>query len=134
MSTPYRPEYLAGAFCASYDYSEVELKELVDARLQDAGHVVLLGRRRPQIGAGGLAAPDLLDTVAQIGDGTYRHLLLPVFLVTTRNGDDVQQVIISGVDGRISARPPLSWWKLGTVAGAAAALTALYPRIADWLG
>jgi hypothetical protein len=101
--------------------------------MQDAGKAAQIGRRRPQLGAG-VSMPDLTGTVSHIDDGTYRHLLLPVYLVTTRRGEDVQQVVVSGIDGRISALTPLSWLKVGTLTGVAVALTALYPRIADFFG
>ena len=77
-TAPYRPEYLAGAFCASYDLSLAEISTLVDDRLQDAGKVAQL-RLKSQRNLG-IARPETVDAVAYVDDGTYRHLLLPVFL------------------------------------------------------
>lgn len=117
---PYRPEYLAGAFCESYDRSMAEIRELVREALRTRGWELAefaLDQKqedsRTQLGP-------LMRISCETSEEGYRHILLPVFLVTTRLGDAVSQVVVSGIDGSVRARAPLSWFKVGAAAIVAA--------------
>ncbi len=117
-AVPYRPEYLAGAFCESYDNSLPTIRSLVRGVLRSRGEeMVLRVLQGPDRVEREKVAPALLRTTSRSSDETYRHVLVPVFLVTSREGDTVRQVVVSGIDATIRTQPPLSWLKVG-VAGA----------------
>lgn len=112
LLVPYRPEYLAGSFCESYDYDLATIRELVRdglrARGAEMANVALRAER-----TWGNDPPTLLSWTCRSSNESYRHLLIPMYLVTTRLGDRVTQVPVSGIDGSIHAQTPVSAWKLG---------------------
>lgn len=111
---PYRPEYLAGMYCESYDKSLPAIRALVRAALRSRGEeMVLRVLQGPDREEKEKVPPALLRVTTRSANETYRHVLVPVFLVTSRDGDVVRQVVVSGVDGTIRFRPPLSWVKVG---------------------
>jgi hypothetical protein len=64
----------------------------------------------------------------------YRHVLVAVFLVTTRLRESVRQVVVSGIDGTIRAHQPVSAWKVGLWAGSLGAFALAWPWLKDTLG
>lgn len=79
------------------------------------------------------STPVVVDTICKSSEETFLHVLLPVFLVTTRLGDKVDQLIVSGIDGSIRRRQPVSAWKVGFAALAVGAFAAAWPWLNDWL-
>jgi hypothetical protein len=111
---PYRPEYLAGAFCESYDRSLAEIREMVRDSMRERGWELakFAVDQEQKESESRIDFGPLIKISCESSEEGYRHVLLPVFLVTTRLGDEVRQVVVSGIDGSIGARVPLSWVKL----------------------
>lgn len=61
-----------------------------------------------------------LQISPQYSGRTFKHLLVPVWLLTYRHGAKHYQVIANGSTGRIAGQYPLSWWKVTLVVLAAA--------------
>lgn len=43
---------------------------------------------------------------------TFKHVLVPIWLLTYNYGAKVFQVIVNGYTGRIAGKYPISWWKV----------------------
>jgi hypothetical protein len=43
---------------------------------------------------------------------TFKHILVPIWLLTYNFGAKSYQVLVNGCTGRIAGRYPLSWWKV----------------------
>lgn len=108
-----RPEYMAGAFCESYDRPLVEIRHVVRDALRTRGWELAEFALRQEADDARIDLGPLVKITCESSEEAYRHILLPVFLVTTRLGDKVSQVVVSGIDGATQARPPISWLKVG---------------------
>jgi len=111
---PYQPEYLAGHLAKTYD---VQLDEGFK-RARNRMEQILEHEARKDIG--GQARIDDLRT--RWDALTYKHVLLPVFLLSIRHSGSVYRLIVNGVTGKVSGQRP---WSPLKVTLAAAALLAL---------
>jgi hypothetical protein len=128
---PYRPEYLAGAFCESYDRDLSTIRTSVRTALRARGEelAVLALRERKR----GKSAPTPQAMTVRSRDETYRHLLVPIFLVTTRRGEKVRQVIVNGVDGAVREDTWATVRKVGLIV-ATIGWAAFKARAWEWFG
>ena len=102
---PYDPGYIRGWVVERY---QVDLgraantsREMMDAELR-----ALCGREVPG------DTYRNLQVQAQYSNRTFKHVLLPVWLLTYTFGKKVFQVLINGYTGAIAGRRPYSWIKI----------------------
>jgi hypothetical protein len=62
---------------------------------------------------------------------TFKHILVPVWLLTYNYGAKAFQVVANGYTGVIAGRYPYSWWKILFVVLAALAVIAVVIAVAD---
>ncbi|MCA9115099.1 MAG: hypothetical protein KDA79_08430 [Planctomycetaceae bacterium] len=102
---PFSPEMLAGYFARTY---EIELDagfEMARRRIEEALRADVCRR----IG-GDSQRISRLDTAYEAI--TFKHLLLPVWLMANRHHGRVYQVIVNAGTGEVQGERPWSFWKL----------------------
>ena len=68
-----------------------------------------------------------LEILPTFSDRTFKHVLLPVWLLTYTFGATAYQVLVNGYTGKMDGTYPISWWKvLGLAVLALIALVILY--------
>lgn len=101
----YTPEVLAGFFSRTYDVTLEdgfkEARQLIEAEL--ASDV------RQRIGGDEQQITSQKTNYSAI---TYKHLLLPVWLLAYRYRDRTYQVMMNATTGRVSGQRPYSWVKI----------------------
>lgn len=102
---PYDKGYLAG-FVVEH-YQVVLLEAAKDA---EQGMIATLRRMASQA-LGGDTQRGLRIEPA-FSERTFKHVLLPVWLLTYNYGPRTYQVVVNGVTGRIAGRYPKSFWKI----------------------
>ncbi len=115
---PFAPELLAGKLAHTYDVELDVCFEEGKARIEHA----LAGETRQRIGGD----VQRIHAMAVRYDAlTYKHLLLPVWLLAYRYGKASYQVAVNACTGEVQGERPYSAWKiaaavlLGAVAAAA---------------
>ena len=110
---PYDPGYLSGWTVERYQL------DLVGAAEQ--------GRQRMQAAIRNMCAQDIradtqrnLQVDAQFSGQTFKHVLLPIWLVGYQYGSRDFQVVINGATGQVAGEYPKSWVKIGLAVVAAA--------------
>lgn len=102
---PYDAGYLSGWVVEQYQIDLVQSAQLsrqrMDALLQQAS-----GRQVPG------DTYRNLRIAPQYSDQTFKHVLLPVWLLTYTYGNKNYQVAVNGVTGKITGEYPLSWVKI----------------------
>ena len=102
---PFSAEYLAGHLSRTYDHDVVECFAPAKARMED----VIRDTVRRDIGGD-------VQQITSMGvhyEGlTYKHLLLPVWLLTVLYGGSPFQVFINGVTGEVQGERPYSKVKI----------------------
>ena len=53
-----------------------------------------------------------LRVKSQYRDQTFKHILVPIWLLSYRYGKNAYQVLVNGVTGEIAGRYPKSFWKI----------------------
>jgi hypothetical protein len=120
---PFRAELLAGFSARTYDRRLETGFEEARSRMEDA----LRDEARRRIG-GDVQQLHRLD--ARYDAVTYKHLLLPVWLMSYRHAEKPYRVVVNAVTGQVFGERPWSAWKiLAAILLAAAAVLA-----AIWLG
>lgn len=112
---PFDAELLSGFLARTYD---IELDAGFDAarrRMDDAIHAEI----RSRIG-GDAQRVTRADTSHDAV--TFKHLLLPVWLLTYRFKDTAYRVLVNAATGEVQGDRPWSWVKIGLAALGAAAL------------
>ncbi len=112
---PYSAEYVAGHLCRTYDHDVEECLPSATRRMQQAveQHV------RRDIGGDQQRITSLdIDWRAM----TYKHLLLPIWLLTVIYRQQPYQVYINGVTGEVHGERPYSTAKIALAVAAAAVL------------
>jgi hypothetical protein len=120
QATGFNPQYLAGHLARTYDHDVeecfVEAKQRIDAAIEQS--------IRRDIG-GDHQRIHNVDT--QYWGLTYKHLLLPIWLLTVLFSGAVYQVFINGVTGEVQGQRPYSKVKIAlAVLGAIAVGLGLY--------
>lgn len=133
LLVPYRPEYLAGSFCESYDYDLPTIRALVHDGLRARGAEMANAALRAER-TWGNDPPRLLSWTCRSSQESYRHLLIPMYLVTTRHNDRVTQVAVNGIDGSIHAQTPVSTWKTALPLWVLGLLALAWPWLKDAFG
>ncbi len=109
---PYDPGYLTGWVVEQY---QIDLRAAAQA-----SHSSMEAAMRSLCGN---AVPGdtyrNLQVVTQYSGQTFKHVLLPVWLLTYTYGTKNYQVIVNGVTGQINGEYPLSWIKIALVTLAA---------------
>lgn len=122
---PYNPEILAGFLSRTYD---VELEEGF-TRARSSIDAALHRETRRRIGGDTQRVTSIHSTYDAL---TYKHLLLPVWLLAYRFRDKVYQVAVNAGTGEIQGDRPYSAIKVGLLVAAgllaAAALALLVSR------
>ena len=115
--TPFKQEFLAGYLARTYDVplgdGFVEAKERVEAAIE--------AEVRERIG-GDVQQIDAIQT--RYGAITFKHLLLPTWLLAYRYRDKTYQVMVNAVTGEVQGERPYSWMKIALFALALAAVAA----------
>ena len=109
---PYDQRLLAGFLVRAYDVDLKPAFQLADARMrQQLEHDV---RRR--IGGDEQRIASMRVTHEAV---TFKHLLLPVWMLAYRYRDEPHQVLVNAVTGRVTGERPYSWIKitLAVIAG-----------------
>ena len=116
---PYDPGYLAGWTVERYQIDLVAAaarsREQMDAELRG-----LCGEDVP-----GDTYRDL-RVESEYRDQTFKHILVPVWLLTYTYGARVYQVAANGVTGRMAGQRPWSWIKITLLVIVALILLSLY--------
>jgi predicted RNA-binding Zn-ribbon protein involved in translation (DUF1610 family) len=62
---------------------------------------------------------------------TFKHVLVPIWLLTYNYGSRAFQVIVNGYTGKIAGRYPYSWWKIFFLIVAAIVAVILFAMFSD---
>jgi ribosomal protein S27E len=110
---PYDPGYLSGWTVERYQLDLVGAAQQGRQRMLDAAR---------QMCANAIQADTLrnLQVDAQFDEQTFKHVLLPIWLVGYRYGARDFQVVINGATGQVAGEYPKSWVKIGFAVLAAA--------------
>lgn len=102
---PYDTAYLSGFVVEHYQVVLIDAarrgREQMDAKLRQicAGQVPGDTHRNLQVSA-------------QYGGETFKHILVPVWLLVYDYGPKSFQVVVNGYTGRMAGEYPKSWWKI----------------------
>jgi hypothetical protein len=118
----YDPKYLVGHLAKTYDVDLSEAWKRARQRIEaNIEHEVL-----ERIG-GDTSRIDDMET--RWDALKYRHLLLPVYLVSIRDRERIHQIVISGANGKVIGERPYSLGKIVIAATVLYALGALAFRL-----
>lgn len=112
---PYSPEYVAGHLCRTYDHDVEECLPQATGRMEDT----IRGDVRRDIGGD---QQRVTSMKIDWQDMSFKHLLLPIWLLTVIYRQQPFQVYINGVTGEVHGQRPYSKVKIAIVATLAAAL------------
>jgi len=112
---PFNQELMAGITARTYEIELDEGFEKGKSRIDQA----LLADVRVRIG-GDQQRVHAVDTTYNAI--TFKHLLLPVWLMVYRFRDKPYQVMINATTGEVQGERPYSWWKIALTALLAAGL------------
>ncbi len=113
---PFTPQVLAGFLARTYDVPLDEGFTLGKSRMDGALEVEV----RERIGGD----TQIVDSINSRYDAvTYKHLLLPVWMLAYRYGEKSYQVVVNAGTGEVQGDRPYSWIKiaLAVIGGAIAA-------------
>lgn len=116
---PYDPQYVAGWTVERYQIDLDAAATSAGERMNATIHAMCVSQIPGDTYRN-------LSVNARFYDQTFKHVLVPVWLLTYRYSTSVYQVVLNGVTGRIAGTRPWSWVKilLLVLAGVAAALLA----------
>jgi ribosomal protein S27E len=116
---PYKAEYLAGFKAQSYEVPVQEgwahAKQKIDDGIKDAV--------RRDIGGD---AQRIHSVSSQYNQRTFKHILLPVWMLGYRYQGKVYQVMINGDTGKVLGERPFSAWKLALAVTLASVTTIIF--------
>lgn len=102
---PFNPEVMAGLFARTYDVELPECYEEGRKRVRAA----LESDVRSRIGGDEQRVDDLK---VQLSALTFKHILLPVWLLAYKYHDKTYQVMINAATGEVQGERPWSWVKI----------------------
>ncbi len=102
---PYEPRFIAGHLAKTYQIGLEEGWKRARARMEKA-----LDREVLELLGGDDREIDVRKT--RWASLTYRHVLLPVYLLSIRHERSVYRVLVNGATGRVSGHSPVSWVKV----------------------
>ena len=102
---PFKPEVMAGYFARTYDvelkHGFGEAKQRIEAEIdRDVRHRIGGDEQRVH------------STDTSWGALTYKHLLLPVWLLAYRYRDKTYQIAVNAATGEVQGQRPYSWIKI----------------------
>jgi len=109
---PFTPEALAGFVARTYDVPPDE--GFVDARAKMA--VAIENEVRARIGGDAQRIHSLKSRFDAL---TFKHLLMPVWMLAYRFGEKTYQVVVNAGTGEVQGDRPYSWIKIALAATAA---------------
>ncbi|WP_437224310.1 hypothetical protein SH661x_003574 [Planctomicrobium sp. SH661] len=114
---PFSPEYLAGFFARTYDIDLDSGFEQARVQMEDRLRVIC----HQKIGGD---EQKLLRMDCRYDAITFKHLLLPVWMLAFRHRDRSYRVFVNAVTGMVTGERPYSWPKViaATLAGIAVAI------------
>ncbi|MGI1662679.1 primosomal protein N' (replication factor Y) - superfamily II helicase [Palleronia sp. KMU-117] len=102
---PYRPEFLAGFRAEGYsvqlDDAFVEAREVMDRVIE----------RDVKFDIGG-DVQQVQAVETQIGDVTFKHILLPVWMAAYKYRGKTYRIAVNGRSGQVAGERPYSAWKI----------------------
>jgi predicted RNA-binding Zn-ribbon protein involved in translation (DUF1610 family) len=123
QATPFSPEFVAGHLCRTYDHDADQCFPVAQARI-DAG---IDNAIRRDIG-GDHQRINGKDT--RYNALTFKHVLLPIWLLTVVYAGNPFQVFINGVTGEVQGQRP--WSKVKIAFAVLAALIVIIAIVAAW--
>jgi hypothetical protein len=120
----FTPEVLAGFFSRTYDVTLEEGFKLARQRVEAA----LTMDVRQRIGGDEQQITSQKTNYSAI---TYKHLLLPVWLLAYRFRDRTYQVMINAATGKVSGQRPYSWVKITAAILFVAAIVATFVAVSQ---
>ena len=122
-ATPYTPEFVAGHLCRTYDHDADQCFPVAQARI-DAGidHAI----RRDIDGD----HQRIISKDTRYNALTFKHVLLPIWLLTVVYAGNPFQVFINGVTGEVQGQRP--WSKVKIAFAVLAALIVIIAVVATW--
>lgn len=123
QATPYSPEFVAGHLCRTYDHDADQCFPIAQSRI-DAGVDAAIRR---DIG-GDHQRISNKDT--RYNSLTFKHVLLPIWLLTVVFAGTPFQVFINGVTGEVQGQRP--WSKVKIAFAVLAALIVIIAIVAAW--
>lgn len=111
-AVPFRPEYVAGFLARRYDRSLEQCLTDVRPRMNDLVDEAIKG----DIGG---QHQEIKSKHTAWSNETFRHLLLPVYLLVVTFRSKPYQIAVNGVTGEVHGKRPYSWAKIGAAALAA---------------
>ena len=105
---PFTPDVLAGYLARTYDVSlKAGFKE-AESRME----AVIRSEARGEIGGDTQRIHSISTTYGAL---TFKHLLLPVWLLSYRYGaDKIYQVVVNAATGEVQGERPYSWVKIAS--------------------
>lgn len=108
---PYSPDYVAGHLCRTYDHDVTECFNRAKVRMNSEIESTI----RRDIG-GDKQVIERKNTA--LSSVTYKHILLPIWLLTVIYNGHTMQVFMNGVTGEIHGQRPWSKVKIGLAVAA----------------
>ena len=105
---PFNPQVMAGYLARTYDLPLREGFEVAEKRIASALHADVCNR----IG-GDTQRVHSIQT--EYGALSYKHLLLPVWLMVYKYGDKAYQVVINAATGEVQGERPYSFLKIAVL-------------------
>ena len=102
---PYDPGYVSGWVVEQY---QIDLVAAAEHAAPGDGRQAA----RAVLGAGPGDTQRNLQVDADYSDQTFKHMLVPIWLVAYDYGSAVYQVVVNGYTGRIAGNHPYSWVKI----------------------
>lgn len=105
---PYDPGYLAGWVVEQYQVDLASAAQQSGERMREEVRE-MCAQRVPG------DTHRSLEVDANFSEQTFKHVLMPVWIVTYTYGSVSYQVVVNGYTGAIGGRYPLSWAKIGVL-------------------
>lgn len=102
---PYDPGYVSGWVVEQYQIDLLDAAKASQARMDDALKAMCISEINADTHRN-------LVVNSEYSDRTFKHVLLPVWLLTYNYGRKSYQVIVNGSTGKIAGEYPLSWIKV----------------------
>ncbi|MEZ5341001.1 MAG: hypothetical protein R2706_06015 [Acidimicrobiales bacterium] len=124
---PYSPDYLAGHLARTYDIDAEQCFDVAQAEMDRTIERTI----KSDIG-GDHQKIHTKDT--RLANVTYKHVLLPIWLLTVLYNGQPWQVFMNGATGEIHGRRPWSQVKIGLTVAAIVALIVVLVILRSILG
>ncbi len=116
---PYAPAFLSGWVVEQYQIDLLAAaqhsRQMMDAKTKQQCGAEVPGDTHRN-----------LNVNANYYNPTFKHILVPVWLLSYTYGSDSYQVVINGYTGAIAGKYPLSWWKIACAVLLALIVIGLY--------